>query len=1337
MKKRILASLMALCLIVGLLPTAALAVDPGTEQTAPADPGTEQESAGDPAGIGQEQIPPAPEDAVTQPEGDGNGAADAEEPREETPPISEAAPAAAADGYTNWANKDSLPTSGTYRLTSDVTIKPTFSKYATVTKSLVLDLAGHTVTVNDEEGGEYAYFVNSSNASLVIEDSVGGGKITNAGTNDRMLTLIQVNSGSFELKGGTLENTSSMGYALYVNSSSTATLSGGTVVNTGSGGHAVFVNSSAQLTMTGGEIKNTENGGHAAYINTTAGFTMTGGKVTQESTYNSSAAIYSNSKETPISISGGEVVSKSMGVYAAFTPVTVTGGTFQTESYAFQTRYATIKPAEGNTIRVTSEKAIFSEFKESTNQIEGGEFKAPVLIGPYTYDVVLNLTVSGGTFDIEKVVDSAGDNSKITISGGTFTTDVNEYLEEGLTQGQDGTVGKLDDVFAAEIWRAGQKFGHYPTLEAALKNVQDNDTVKLAADKEIALSKPVEISGKVLILDLNGSALKAGKGFQGNQIISVKAAGNLTIMDTSDGKTGMIAGASRAIVVSGTGSKVTIQGGTASGTQYAVLVTSGASLEVSDGIVTVAEPDKSKEPAIHVQLKSSLEISGGTIVGGQAENGGAVNALSSKVELSGNAKLTGYSGIALFNVDSKNQLSNAKDAVSSTLTMTGGTVEAKAFALSGNCLQSAGSVAKISGGSLKAEDGTAIYWPMEGTLTIGGDAVITGGTGIEAKMGTITIQDNAKVIGTAEYKDGDPTNGGSSPEGSALLLSAQMYGTSGQYKDNNQLQVNITGGALTSNQGNAVTVYNTEKIDDQTATVTVSGGAFEAKKAAIISVTKGGNTVTTTENTQTTSKSHTTLTVSGSVAPASIDAQGRTAYYTNVTEAIQSVSQDSEAETQITVFGNATISTDVELNDKITLVVTPGTQLNADVTSGERGMVVVTEKDANGNTVYKLAATPANPEETFVASITANGQTTAYFQTLADAVKTVQDGQTITLLKDSTTEETITVSRALTFTLDPKNFTMKDTIAAGSGFVLTRSGNTYTVSVYVPPVDPPQPDDRPSGGSSDHERTYAIVTEDDGNGSVTVSADEASAGTRITVTVKPDAGYELDELTVTDAKDKELTVTKRSETTYTFHMADSKVTVEASFSKDGTVQKPDSRFDDVAKSAWYYKAVEYVAENGIMSGVSAREFAPNAGFSRAMLAQTLYAMSGKPAVKAEGTFADVVANAWYADAVNWAAEKGYVSGVGDGKFAPDASVTREQMALILYRYAGSPDASGMAQKEFADSSSVSAYAADAIRWTVHEGLISGMENNTLAPQGTATRAQVTTILMRFVESLTK
>lgn len=644
MKKRILASLMALCLIVGLLPTAALAVDPGTEQ----------ESAGDSAGIGQEQIPPVPEDAVTQPEGDGNGATDAEEPREETPPISEAAPAAAADGYKDWTSANSLPTSGTYRLTQDVTVQKevTVGRWASSrpekpTTILTLDLNGHTITATSGQ----AFFVQVS-GGLVIEDSKGDGKITNAEASGSSKTLIQINDGSFELKGGTLENTSSMGYALHLNVSSTGAISGGTVVNTGSGGHAVFVNSSAQLTMTGGEIKNTENGGHAVYINGTAAFTMEGGKVTQNSAYSSSAAIYANNEATSISISGGEVVSKSMGVYAAFTPVSVTGGAFQTDSYVFQTRHATIEPADVNTVKVTSGNAVFYTFSGSDNKIMDGEFEAPALTNPYTQDEESNLTVSGGTFDID-VVASANDNSNIAISGGTFTTDVNEYLEDGVTQGQDGTVGKLDDVFVAEIWREGKQCGRYPTLEAALENVQDNDTVKLAAGKEISLSKPIEISSKVLILDLNGSPVKAGKSFQGNQIISVKAAGNLTIMDTSDGKTGMIAGANRAIVVSGSASKVTIQGGKVSGKENAVLVTNGASLEVSGGIVTVAEPGTSVETAIQVQLKSSLKISGGTIVGGQGENGGVVNALSSTVELSGNAKLTGYSGIALYNVDTR------------------------------------------------------------------------------------------------------------------------------------------------------------------------------------------------------------------------------------------------------------------------------------------------------------------------------------------------------------------------------------------------------------------------------------------------------------------------------------------------------------------------------------------------------------------------------------------------------------------------------------------------------------------------------------------------------------
>ena len=1295
MKKRLLASLMALCLIVGLLPTAVLAVEEPQDLQ-------EETSISD-------SIPAAAEES--------------QDPQEETP-VSEPVPTATADGYTDWTHDDSLPTSGTYRLTTNVTIKPTFSDYATVKSSLVLDLAGHTVTVNDEAGGDYAYFVNSSNASLVIEDSDGGGRITNAGTTDRMSTLIQVNSGSFELKGGTLENTSSMGYALHLNSSSTATLSGGTVVNTASGGHAAFVNSSARLTMTDGEIKNTVNGGYAVYINGTASFTMEGGKVTQESTYSSSAVIYANNNATSISISGGAVESKSTGIYAAFTPVSVTGGTFQTESYALWTRHATIDPADGNTVSVTSRGAVFYTFSESENKIVDGNFTAPVLTKSYTQnDQPSILAVSGGTFDIGEVA-STGDSSKITISGGKFTSKVDDqYLEEGLTQGQDGTVGAQDDVSVAELWSNGERINCYLTLEEALKNAQNNDTVKLVVGKELSLTKPVEIINKSLTLDLHGSTIKAGNGFStanGAQIISVKAGGNLTIMDSSADKSGVVSGAKYAVYVGGAGTKVVVQSGKLIGDGNAVLVTSGAALEVTGGTLTVANPATSTEPAIHVQLESSLKISGGVIVGGQGTNGGAVSALSSTVDLSGNAKLTGYSGITLFNVDSNYGLSNAPDAVSSALTMTGGAIEAKVFALSGNCLQSAGSVAMITGGSLTSTEGTAIYWPMEGALTIGGNAVVTGGTGIEAKMGTITIQNNAKVIGTAEYRADEPTNGGSSPEGSALLLSSQMYGTDGQYKTDNQLKVNITGGTLTSNQGNAVTVYNTEQNEVQTAQVTVSGGTFTAEKAAVISVTKGGNTVTTNGNTQTTSKSNTTLTVSGSVAPASIDANGSTAYFANVTQAIASLAPDATEKTQISVFGNSTISTDVELQENITLVVAPGVQLTADVTSGESEMVVITEQDANGNTVYKLVAKPENPEQTYVASITANGQT-AYFDTLAAAVKTVQSGQTITLLKNSDAAETITISRAVTFTLDLKTFTMKDTIAAGSGFVLTRSGNTYTVSVYVPPVTPPG-----GGGSSGSSSSgdYIVSVDKTTHGKATVSPSRADKGDTVTITVKPDTGYELDELTVTDKDGDEIKLTEKDDNKFTFKMPGSKVTVEASFKLIET--EPENPFTDISKSDYFYDAVLWAADKGITSGVTDTLFAPNVSCTRAQMVTFLWRANGSPVVDYAMNFTDVPADAYYADAVCWAVSKGITSGTSATTFAPDMTVTRSQTVTFLYRAAGTPAVSG---GSFADVDA-NAYYADAVAWAVAEGITSGTSATTFSPNAPCTRAQIVTFMYR-------
>ncbi len=179
------------------------------------------------------------------------------------------------------------------------------------------------------------------------------------------------------------------------------------------------------------------------------------------------------------------------------------------------------------------------------------------------------------------------------------------------------------------------------------------------------------------------------------------------------------------------------------------------------------------------------------------------------------------------------------------------------------------------------------------------------------------------------------------------------------------------------------------------------------------------------------------------------------------------------------------------------------------------------------------------------------------------------------------------------------------------------------------------------------------------------SVDEASAGTRITVTVKPDAGYELDELTVTDAKNKDLKVTKRSETTYTFHMADSKVTVEASFKLIET--EPENPFTDISKSDYFYDAVLWAMDKGITSGTSANTFSPDASCTRAQMVTFLWRANASPVVNYAMDFTDVAADAYYAEAVRLAVSEGVTAGTGDKAFSPDADCTRAQIVTFMYR----------------------------------------------------------------------
>ncbi len=193
------------------------------------------------------------------------------------------------------------------------------------------------------------------------------------------------------------------------------------------------------------------------------------------------------------------------------------------------------------------------------------------------------------------------------------------------------------------------------------------------------------------------------------------------------------------------------------------------------------------------------------------------------------------------------------------------------------------------------------------------------------------------------------------------------------------------------------------------------------------------------------------------------------------------------------------------------------------------------------------------------------------------------------------------------------------------------------------------------------------------------------------------------------------------------------VTLNASTSIYAKWTKNGMPFTDVKVGSWYYDAVTFVFENGLMQGTSATRFSPDSSLTRAMLAQILYNRAGKPTVKDKSAFTDVANDAWYADAVIWAYGEGIVSGVGGGKFAPDASITREQLAAMLYRAAGSPEVQETTLT-FNDASKVSSYAKSAICWAVEEGIVTGKGGNRLDPTGTATRAEVAQMLARFEQS---
>lgn len=1011
MKKRLLSWLLAISMLTAAMPTAFAEGDAAATEPAPVSMSDVTEEHSEPAGdviVEEEETEPEiPEDTSEEPAADSTVASvpaetdPAEQPsaangiallsdEEQSDPV-------CTDGTTEYATLaqavNEAPDGSTITLTADFTMSNDGIATVPAGKTLTLDMAGHAITVTEDFVGRP--IVNNGTLTVKGEGTIdasasvngGYGAINNYGT-------LTIENGNF--KGSVMGNAA----CIYVRPGATATINGGNF-----SGSTVAVKSEGDLTIHGGTFSTTScnqtinEAGEKCYaycIISSGKLHITDANVT--------------GVQGALAINNGYAVVDG-GNYRTVGCVHDNGGT--PGLYSFYALY--IAGEEGKVeahINGGTYNAIYRSAVLAGNDNAGGDGGINAKATAY---------ITGGTFTGGSAGQAlvAGKNTgDPQITGGTFSTDISAYVAPGSIQKDSDGKFVVRALTAEDPETLAEVDGvYYDDLGEALAAAADSKTVVL--QKDVTLSASVSAAG-TSVLDLNGHTVQAADDLK--IMFEVETGANLTVR----GKDGFIKGGANTLLALNVHGTLNVESGTIE-TPYGI--------QARDSVVNVTGGTINATKYGILAFGGSVSLSGEAVI--DAGNGGVMQASGTKVDISGNVQLSGETGVDVFNYAPNNDAGNP----SSTVTMTGGSITCKYFAIDGNNLQSAGATVNITGGTLTCDkEGVAIYWPMEGSLTIGGTAKVSGGTAIEAKMGTITIKDQAVIEGTGDYNENEPQNGGSSPEGSALLFSAQMYGGANtQYRTSPDLTVNIEGGTLKSVNGNAVTVYNTESTDAQTAKVTVSGGAMEypVGKAAIRSYTSGGNDAGVTGDGLTTTKSKTTVEVKNTAAAAATDANGVTLYYTSVDTALAAAGSDP---VEVFVFGESDVSVEMLDKENVTLTVADG--VNLYVGNGTDDMVLKATKNADGSTSYKLVDKTGG-------AVTVDPP----IVTLAADKTSATEGETITLTAKAThTNDKVTEYSYAWY---------KDGVLipgqTGSTLTVTSAGN-YTVGVRAKLADETDPD---------------------------------------------------------------------------------------------------------------------------------------------------------------------------------------------------------------------------------------------------------------------------------------
>ena len=465
-----------------------------------------------------------------------------------------------------------------------------------------------------------------------------------------------------------------------------------------------------------------------------------------------------------------------------------------------------------------------------------------------------------------------------------------------------------------------------------------------------------------------------------------------------------------------------------------------------------------------------------------------------------------------------------------------------------------------------------------------------------------------------------------------------------------------------------------------------------------VTILKAGSTVITATAAETADYEQATATCTLTVEkkPIAIPTADATVFTYNGTEQTYALAEDGA----YTITGNKqTNANETGYSVTAALKDTANTQW-ADGTTANKtytfviGKAVITVK-AKDQTAYVGDKAPALGED----SCTVSGLVGEEKLTTQPTVKYVgADGSEITPDMTKTGEVKILASGA----------------AASGNYTIRYEDGKLTVST------------RPSGGGGgSRPSTHPVQTEvsKDPDGSVSLSKTSAAKGDKVTITVKPERHYEVDEVIVRDSKGKQLTVKDNGDGTYTFEMPADKVMVEPTF----TWVNP---FADVANNAYYVRAVEWMLKREVTQGTTETTFSPNLNCTRAQIVTFLWRAAGSPAPKGTVGFADVSAGSYYAKAVAWAVENGITGGTGNGLFSPDAACTRAQSAAFLYRAAGSPAVGGSAG--FSDVAA-DAYYAQAVAWAKEHGITDGIGGGLFGSANDCTRAQIAAFLARSMK----